>query len=299
MAELSQQLGIKHLRLVQAITQYGNLSNASKQLNLTQSALSHQLKNLEEVCNQPLFHRSRQKMIPTAAGERVINSSKLILAELALLESDLHRFASGAEGSIKLSSECYTSFHWLPKAIEKFETRFPKVQIKIDAPVSSNIFDRLADGQIDLAITMYKGPEEFHSFPLFQDELVVLAHPNNVLAKEKKISIPQLLNETLIVYPHGKDKLFKLLFGSTGGFPVNVVEMPLTEGILEWCSAGLGVAITASWAATRYINNQELVSIPIDSCGTKRTWHGLTLKQDMPVYLSDFIEMITQNTPGY
>lgn len=295
--ELSRHLDIKHLRLLDAVMKNGNLSRAAKQLNLTQSALSHQLKNLEQNCQQSLFLRGGKKMVPTAAGERILESSRAILQELAILGEDLQGIADGTEGTIKLSSECYTSYHWLPKVVDQFAQEFPNVQVRISSPVSEDLLQQLANGQIDLAITMYAGPEKVNSYPMFSDELVLLVHPGNKLAKQKEVNREQLLQETLIAYPHGKEKLFKLLFGASDMSLPNVLEMPLTEGILEWCAAGLGVAVMARWAATRYIKERGLQAVSINVPGTIRTWHALTRKQEQPIYLQEFIDTINKHTP--
>ncbi|MEM7357960.1 MAG: LysR family transcriptional regulator [Pseudomonadota bacterium] len=295
---MNTQIDFKHLRLVNAVVNQGNLSRAARYLNLTQSALSHQLKNLEQQCQQALFTRNGKKMLLTTAGERLLQSANVILQEADTLAADLQEIAAGTEGTIRLSSECYTSFHWLPSAIEQFEQRFSKIKLKITTPVAADIFELLDEGEIDLAITMYAGPENYLSFPLFNDELVLLVHPENRLADEKTISRAQLSDETLIVYPHGKEKLFQLLFSEAEELPRKVVEMPLTEGILEWCSAGLGVAVMANWATSRYVTERNLVPIPIDTPGTARTWHAVTRQGELPVYLDDFIQTITQNTPS-
>jgi len=297
MHQLRHQLDIKHLRLIEAISERGNLSRAAKQLNLTQSALSHQLKNLEGYCDQALFHRRGKRMVSTLASQRILASSKHVLAELNSLASDLQALALGTAGRIKLSSECYTSYHWLPKVIGEFEEQFPKISVEVSMPVSAGLLEQLDEGKIDLAVMMYPGPESFRSFPLFQDELVVLTHPGNPLAKQDTVQASQLLDENLIVYSHGKNKLLNLLFGDTSERPTKITEMPLTEGILEWCSAGLGVAVMARWAATRYIDNCELVPLTLESTGIERTWYAITRDQELPTYLNSFVDLLSQTKP--
>lgn len=297
MPNLSQQLDMKHLRLVDTLYKEGNLSEAAKHLNLTQSALSHQLKNLESYCDQPLFHRQGKRMVPTQAGKRLLNSAQSILDELNTLADDMKGLARGIEGSITLSSECYTCFQWLPRVIPLFESQYPNVPVNVNPNVSPNLLEDLESGALDMAISMSLVPKKFHRIPLFQDELVVLAHPQSPLAKQARIDPLQLLDQTLIVYPNSKEALLNLLFHKTHERPRRIVEMPLTEGILEWCAAGLGVTVMARWAAQRHIKSGDLVPVSIDLPWTHRTWHAVTLTEELPDYMRCFIDLVISHPP--
>jgi LysR family transcriptional regulator for metE and metH len=297
MPNLSQQLDMKHLRLVDTLYKEGNLSQAAKCLNLTQPALSHQLKNLESYCDQPLFHRQGKRMVPTQAGKRLLSSSQSILDELNILADDMKGLARGIEGSITLSSECYTCFQWLPRVIPQFASQYPNVPVNVNPNVSPNLLKDLEAGALDMAISMSFVPQKFHRIPLFKDELVVLVHPQNPLAKQARIDPHQLLDQTLIVYPNSKDTLLNLLFHKTHERPRRIVEMPLTEGILEWCAAGLGITVMARWAAQRHIKSGDLLPVSIDLSWTHRTWHAVTLTKELPDYMRCFIELVISHPP--
>lgn len=297
MPKLSQQLDMKHLRLVNTLYKEGNLSEAAKHLNLTQSALSHQLKNLERYCDQPLFHRQGKRMVPTQAGKRLLSSSQSILDELNKLADDMKGLARGIEGSITLSSECYTCFQWLPRVIPLFESQYPNVPVNVNPNVSPNLLEDLEAGAFDMAISMSFVPPKFHRVPLFKDELVLLAHPQSPLAKQASVHPQLLLDQTLIVYPNSKEALLNLLFHKTYERPGRIVEMPLTEGILEWCAAGLGVTVMARWAAQRYIKSGDLLPVSIDLPWTNRTWHAVTLMEELPEYMRCFIDLVIRHPP--
>lgn len=297
MTNLSQQLDMKHLRLVDTLYREGNLSQAAKHLNLTQSALSHQLKNLESYCDQPLFHRQGKRMVPTQAGKRLLRSAQSILDELNTLADDMKGLARGIEGSITLSSECYTCFQWLPRVIPQFQSQYPNVPVNVNPNVSPNLLEDLENGALDMAISMSFVPKKFHRIPLFKDELVVLAYPQNPLAKQASIDPHQLLDQTLIVYPNSKETLLNLLFHKTHERPGRIVEMPLTEGILEWCAAGLGITVMARWAAQRHIKSGDLLPVSINLPWTNRTWHAVTLTEELPDYMRYFIDLVISHPP--
>jgi LysR family transcriptional regulator for metE and metH len=298
MPNLIHQLDIKHLRLVSAISKEGNLSLAAKFLNLTQSALSHQLRNLEKYCDQALFLRHGKRMVLTKAGKRLLNSSEVILKELESLSVDMKDLAQGVAGSITLSTECYTCYQWLPRVIPLFEKKYPNVPIKVQTSVSEHLLDDLGNGDFDIAITMSLVPDKFQSIPLFQDEMVVLVNPDSHLAKKDTVTVQEMLNESFIVYPNGKNRLFDLLFYRTHERPSRFIEMPLTEGILEWCAAGMGIAVMARWAAKRYIDSGEIIPLSIDLPWTKRNWNAVTLKQELPEYMQYFVSLVAQNPPS-
>lgn len=298
MPNLIHQLDIKHLRLVSAISTEGNLSLAAKFLNLTQSALSHQLRNLEKYCDQALFLRHGKRMVLTKAGKRLLNSSEVILNELESLSVDMEDLAQGVTGSITLSTECYTCYQWLPRVIPLFEKKYPSVPIKVQASEPEQLLGGLESGDIDIAITMSPVPDNFQILPLFQDEMVVLVNPGSHLAKKDTVTVQEILNESFIVYPNGKNRLFDLLYYKTNGRPSRFIEMPLTEGILEWCAAGMGIAVMARWAAKRYIDSGDIVPLSIDLPWTKRNWNAVSLKQELPEYMQYFVSLVAQNPPS-
>src|SRR5690606_26703758 len=125
---------------------------AAKNLFLTQSALSHQLKEIEEKFGTPLFRRINKKMVLTQAGERVLKSARVVLDELERTEREIKTYLSGESGLIRLSTECYTCYHWLPPLLKTFNTRFPNVEIKIVSEATRYPDRFLLNGRLDLAI---------------------------------------------------------------------------------------------------------------------------------------------------
>lgn len=298
MSPLSNRLEIKHFRLIEAIAREGNLSAAAKWLNLTQPALSHQLKNLESHCGRALFHRHGKKMVITASGHRLLEASHAILADIRALSMDMERLANGLDGQLRISTECYTCYHWLPRVLPAYRKAFPEVSLDIRSNMSDRLLEELEQGKLDLAITMSPANSKFSSFPLFEDDLVVFVPKEHPLAKEAELSAEHLSEETLILYPNGKERLLKLLFRDADCQPASIIEMPLTEAIFEWCAAGLGVSVLARWAGKRYVDSGELVAVPLDLPWTKRTWNAVTLKQELPRHMAQFIELVRKHPPS-
>ena len=122
---------IRYLKLVRAIVEEGSMANAIEKLHLTPSALSHQLREAELQLGTKIFHRINKKLILTEAGEKLLAASHIILKELDKVQREIKEIISGETGVIRISTECYTSYHWLPALMKKFHTEFPSIEIKI------------------------------------------------------------------------------------------------------------------------------------------------------------------------
>src|ERR1043165_4618677 len=125
------EIDIRHLRLIETVAKEGNLTRAGERLHLTQSALSHQLLDLEEELGVRLFNRVKRSMVITAAGERLLRSAEKIRHELDQATAELRRIARGDGGVLRISTECYTTYHWLPPLLVAFQKEFTAVDIRI------------------------------------------------------------------------------------------------------------------------------------------------------------------------
>lgn len=288
---------IRHLRLVKAIARAGGVSAAAQQLHLTQSALSHQLKVLEETLGIPLFLRHGKKLIMTEAGHRVLETADRILDEVASMQADVKEIEKGKQARLRIATECYTSFHWLPNIIPQFREQFPDVLVDLMPQAQNKLGDLLEAGELDLAIKMSPAKGKLQNQILFQDELVVVMSANHELAAEKTVSPEQLVKQHLLLCPNAKEKLFLGLSSFTGGADLNYTELPLTEAVLQWCHAGLGVSVMAPWAVEPWLNNAEIITKPLNVFWAKRAWSAVTLPQELSLPMKTFIELLQKNAP--
>jgi LysR family transcriptional regulator for metE and metH len=290
---------IRHLKLVEEVASQGSLTNAAKNLYLTQSALSHQLKEVEDKFGTPLFRRINKKMILTQAGERVLKSARLILDELERTEREIKTFLSGESGLIRMSTECYTCYHWLPPLLKTFNARFPNVEIKIVSEATRYPDRFLLNGRLDLAIdsTLKKGtPLKYRQ--LFTDELVAVVPADHPLAAKSYLTAKDFMHEHYITYTDviEESTVFQKILIPAGIRPARTTKILITEAIIEMVRAGLGITTLARWAAVPYLKNGQLVTIPLTSRGLKRTWYAVTMKEsNPPSYLNSFIQHLVDN----
>lgn len=286
------RLEIRDLRLVSAIAEQGNLTRAGQQLYLTQSALSHQLADLERRIGGSLFERSGRRMIPTRLGEHLCERAKPALAQIGALERDLVEMASGREAVLRIATECYTGYHWLPPVLEAFHRRHPGVDVRIVPEATSNPVAALVAGTIDLCVLNTRVKDRRIAItPLFNDELVLVVGESHRLANKRVIEPAELREERFLMYsPPSDSQAFQSILAPVGVSPGQLSVLQLTEAILELVKAGLGVSILARWAVDPYLDSGSLRLIPINHPGVARRWQVATrATKPAPEFINDFI----------
>jgi LysR family transcriptional regulator for metE and metH len=291
-------LEVRHLQLIAGIARDGSMTKAASALHLTQSALSHQLRDIESRLNTPFFLRVGKRMVLTAAGRRVLESATGILAELSKVEEDIRRIASSGEGVIRVATQCNTGYHWLPPLLSVFSRKHPRVSISIRPDNTDRPVEALVDGQLDLAIlTDEPADPRLRLRRLFADEMIALVAREHLLGTRTWISPRELAAEHLLLYSSSPDDSFvlKRVLGPAGLVPARLSFIMLTEAMIEMAKAGLGVAVLPRWSAQAAIATRSVVPLSLTRRGIRRYWTAATLKaQAMPVWLTDFIELVAE-----
>jgi LysR family transcriptional regulator for metE and metH len=271
-------LETRDLRLVHAIADAGGATQAARLLHLSQSAVSHQLRGLEERLGVPMFEREGRKLRITPAGERVVQLSREILGPLAQAELELRRTAGLKRPKLRIATQCYTAYHWLPQALAALSAHHPDVDLAIVSDAGGDVAGAFTDNRVDLALCVAPPPgRDFGRQTLFKDELVLAVARGHRLAKKKFVDGRDLAAETLIqneVESQQRERVRKMIFkkGETFG---RVLRVPVTDAILELVQAGVGVSILADFMVRARANRGELEAVPITRAGLHRTWTGV------------------------
>ena len=166
---------LRHLKLIKEVAEKGSLSKAKETLFLSQSALSHQLKEMETQLGTSLFHRINKKLVLTGAGKIVLDSAQKILSEIEKTELSVKKYVSGGSGIVRIATQCYTCYHWLPSLMIDFHKEFPKVEIEIFPDESVDTEQLIMEGKLDLAIVSEKRDySKLFYHELFKDEQIAL-----------------------------------------------------------------------------------------------------------------------------
>jgi LysR family transcriptional regulator for metE and metH len=291
---------IRHLRLVVAIAETGSVTRAAEQLHLTQSALSHQLRGLESRLKTPLFHRVGKRMVPTAAGERLLQSAIRVLDIVSEAETGIKRAASSGEGQVRLCTECYTCYHWLPSVMKRYRVAHPKVDVRIDAGATPNPVKALLEGRLDLAVVSSRVADKRLAVrTLFEDDMLVIMAPGHRLAKRAYVKPEDFAPETILLYPPVEESsVYQRVIIPAGVVPASVQQVPLTEAIIELAKAGLGIAVLARWAVAPHVRAGALTAAPLTRRGYRRRWSAVTLRDTAAVgYIKDFIDLLVTTAP--
>lgn len=293
-------LETRHLRLVVAVAEHGSLTRAGRELHLTQSALSHQLLDLEGRLRTPLFHRMGKRMVPTVAGLRLLEAARQTLPTLLAAEEELRRLASGRESVLRLSTECYTCYHWLPGVLERYRAAFPRVDVQVVAEVTRQPVAALLEGRIDLGIVHTPDQDDRLEFrPLFRDELCAVVPPGHRLSARPFLRAEDFAEEHVIMYTMAEREstLFQEVLLPAGVRPARVTTIQVTEGIIELVKAGMGVAVLARWAVAPHLEAGTLCAVRITRAGIHREWSAAMVRQpNPPAYLRAFAELLAEGT---
>ena len=273
---------IRHFQLIQAIAEAGSVTKASQKLCLTQPSLSHQLKEIELRLGTRLFLRINKSMVITPEGKKILDAGKEILTRVSVLEQDI-KANTGRSRLLRITTQCYTCYHWLPLIMKKFQTQMPHTDIDIVTEAMSNPVDFLLRGQIDLAIVnSIKATNGIRFEKLFDDEQVAIVPSKHSLAGRKFIQPADFAGEHLIVYKldSGSDHFTQNVLASQGIQVGKVTRMQLTEARVELVKAGIGLTVMSRWLTRPFVRDSQAIKLlSIGKNGFYRTWYIATLDQ--------------------
>jgi LysR family transcriptional regulator for metE and metH len=293
-------LAIRHLRLVTAVAEHRSLTKAGDVLHLTQSALSHQLSDIEQRLGTKLFLRLNKRMVLTPSGERLLESARSVLTELDCTEDAIRNGLQPRPVPLRISTECYTTYHWLPAVLKPFKQEFPNVDVRIDAGSTRRPLTPLIEGKLDLALmTSPVRDARLAVRPLFEDEHVAIVAPGHRLAARPHLRPSDFREERLFTYvPRDESRFVSEILEPAGVLPASIEPVQLTEALIEMVKAGLGVAVLARWAVMPHVRDGSLRAVRVTAQGYYRHWHAAMPKHLADAdYLTAFVRLLIEHAP--
>ncbi|MFT6189881.1 MAG: LysR family transcriptional regulator for metE and metH [Oleispira sp.] len=287
-------LEIKHLKTVRALRDGGSLVEAAKQLHLTQSALSHQLKDVEDRLGLSLFVRKTKPIRFTRAGEHILELADNVMPQLEQTSRDIKKLAGGQAGRLHMAIECHSCFDWLMPAINRFRDQWPEVEIDLMASFHFEPLPALARGDLDLVVTADPTPMSgIHYQPLFRYQaLLAIANQDN-LTDKKHIEAEDLAHQTLIHYPVERKRLdiFTQFLDPNNIEPSSTRQADLTLMIVQLVASGRGVACLPNWALQPYLDAGLISSRPLGKKGIWPTLYAAIREEQIDSsYMKDFLK---------
>ena len=274
---------LRHLRAIRSIHKCGGLSRAADMLNLTQSALSHQIKGLEDQAGVDLFVRRTKPLKLSAAGQRLLKLANRVLPEVEATEEEFRSLLAGKSGRLHIAIECHACFEWLFPVLESFRKAWPDVDVDIRPGLAFDALPALAREEVDLVVS--SDPEEHSDLefsPLFDYEPVFVASSQHALAQKSWISAEDFRDEVLITYPVERTRLdvFSQLLMPAKVEPRAVRQVELTAVILLLVASNRGVAVLPDWVVREVRYNSDYVTRPLTERGVTRRLYAATRRED-------------------
>lgn len=276
-------LEFRHLRTIKAIHDAGGLAKAADVLHITQSALSHQIKGLEDQTGVELFVRRSKPLKLSAAGQKLLRLAERILPEIAATEAEFDALRSGRAGRLHIAIECHACFDWLFPVLERFRHAWPDIDVDIRPGLAFNALPAMSREEVDLVIS--SDPEKIDGVtfnPLFDYAPTFIAAANSPLAAKPYIEAQDFADQTLITYPidRGRSDIFTQLLTPARVEPKAVRQVELTAVILMLVASNRGVAVLPDWVLREVKYQPDYITKPVTEHGLTKRLYAATRSED-------------------
>ena len=284
-----------HLAIVREVDKQGSLTAAAGVLCLTQSALSHTVKKLEQQMGTPIWLREGRSLLPTQAGSYLLAVANRVLPQLEMAEARMQQYAQGERGTLRIGMECHPCYQWLLKVVSPYLAAWPDVEVDVKQKFQFGGIGALFAYEIDLLVTpdpLFKPGLRF--VPVFDYEQVLVVNREHPLAKKKHVIPEQLAGEVLISYPVPMDRLdiYNRFFLPAGIMPKRHKTIETTDIMLQMVASGRGVAALPRWLVKEYANKLPVVPVRLGKEGIDKQIFLGAREADVDIdYLHDFVDL--------
>jgi DNA-binding transcriptional LysR family regulator len=272
---MSAPLDSRQLKAFTLVAQTGSFTEASKQLHLSQSAVSHSIRVLEEDVGCRLLERAGKKVFLTQAGEHLLKHATHILQEMEAVRGDLEHLGQWGHGRLRLAASATACEYILPSVLREFKESFPQCSIIIEPGDSPAALDLILAGRVDLAMVLEPRSEPNLEFRhLFTDELIYVTSPQHPWALAERVNRAEVARQNFILY-HKNSYTVRLIENYFADEKLNLpsfMEMGSMEAMKELVKLGLGISILTPWVARKELEEGSLVGLPLGKRKLRRNW---------------------------
>ncbi len=287
-----------HLAIIREVDKQGSLTAAAGVLCLTQSALSHTVKKLEQQMGTPIWLREGRSLIPTQAGRYLLAVANRVLPQLEMAEARMQQYAQGERGTLRIGMECHPCYQWLLKVVSPYLAAWPDVEVDVKQKFQFGGIGALFAYEIDLLVTpdpLFKPGLRF--VPVFDYEQVLVVGRQHALAKHKHVMPEQLAGEVLISYPVPLDRLdiYNRFLMPAGISPERHQAIETTDIMLQMVASGRGVAALPRWLVEEYASKLPVVPVRLGKDGIDKQIFLGAREADVDIdYLRAFVDLARQ-----
>ena len=272
---MSQPLDSRQLRAFSILARTGSFTATAQELHLSQSAISHSMKALEQEIGCRLLDRMGKTVVLTQAGEQLLVHAQKILAEMESARSGLGYLGKWGSSRLRIGASTTACQHVLPAVLREFKESFPACAISIEPGDTPEMIDALRQHRIDLAVNLEPRREEPLEFrPLFNDELLFVMSPLHPWARAGRVTREEIPSQHYILYGKGSYtfQMIEAYFRQEQIVLHSLLDLGNMEAIKELVKLGLGVSILAPWSARKELEEKSLVALPLGKRKLKRRW---------------------------
>ncbi len=271
-----------HLSILREIERNGTLTAAADRLHLTQSALTHAIKKLEQRTTVKLWNKEGRTLRLTQAGSYILSVAKRIVPQLEYADQVIERFARGEKGVIRIGMECHPCYQWLLKVVKPYIERYPEVDIDVKQQFQFGGMEALINYDIDVLVT----PDPIHQSgvtfkPVLDYQQVLVVSKQHALAKKTQVEPKDLAEEVLYSYPVDIDRLdiYSLFLNPAHCTPKKHKSIEATDIMLQLVAAGRGVAALPHWLVNEYADKMAIQAVRLGKAGVSKSIY-LGLRDD-------------------
>ena len=271
-----------HLSILREIERNGTLTAAADRLHLTQSALTHAIKKLEQRTTVKLWNKEGRTLRLTQAGSYILSVANRIVPQLEYADQVIERFARGEKGVIRIGMECHPCYQWLLKVVKPYIERYPEVDIDVKQQFQFGGMEALLNYDIDVLVT----PDPIHQpgvtfKPVLDYQQVLVVSKQHALAKKTQVEPKDLAEEVLYSYPVDIDRLdiYSLFLNPAHCTPKKHKSIEATDIMLQLVAAGRGVAALPHWLVNEYADKMAIQAVRLGKAGVSKSIY-LGLRDD-------------------
>ncbi len=283
-----------HLTILFEIDRQGSLTAAADSLCVTQSALSHAVKKLEQQLGTALWLKEGRRLRLTQAGQHLLGLAQRLLPQFEQAESQVRQIAAGQRGELRIGIECHPCYEWLLRLVSPYLRDWPDVDVDVKQQFQFGGIGALFQHEIDLLVTPDPLDKKSLSFiPVFDYEQVLVVARSHPLAGRDHVRPKDLTDETLLTYPVEIERLdiFSGFLLPAGVMPRQHKTLETTEILFQMVAAGRGVCAVPRWLVTRYAVSLPLVPLSLGKAGIQKQIYLGCRKEDGEIdYLRAFVE---------
>lgn len=268
-------MDIKALRAFVAVAETESFTRAGRRLRVTQSAVSQQVRSLEESLGTPLFTRQSRTVALTQAGDVLLPYARQILAKVEEATAVVSDFEAAGRGRIAIGASGEVCQHVLPAILREFTSRFGKIEVRVVSGFTEQTLKHTLEGTVDLGLLLL--PVTHSALvvdELPRDELVAIAPRGHGWEDLERVRAKDMVGEPFVAYARtsGTFRIVERFLLEAGVFPSMAMEIGDLEGVKKMVEAGLGVSVVAGFAVKEEFEAGRLIARVLSPGGLYRSW---------------------------